>query len=172
MSALDSARKVIARFDEYKRTLNGRIRADDLGDALRDLVDEVDAEHRDASLRELHHFETEAAITAALDVVRSGSVPLGVPVARHYDRLLAETRRILTAALESKAEPPADESDPFTVRGLMRALATFPPDAELGTSDPFIDVGAYAGPDRDWHDLVVWGEGVKTYTPKEDTDAR
>lgn len=36
-----------------------------------------------------------AVVRETLDVARSGSVPLGVPEARHYDRLLAETRRVL-----------------------------------------------------------------------------
>jgi len=43
-----------------------------------------------------------AAITEALGVVRSGSAPLGVTEARHYDRLLAESRRILSAALNTE----------------------------------------------------------------------
>lgn len=38
----------------------------------------------------------EATIAEALDVARSGSVPLGVPEARHFDRLLAETRAVLS----------------------------------------------------------------------------
>lgn len=40
--------------------------------------------------------KAEAVIAEALDVARSASVPLGVPEARHYDRLLAETRRVLS----------------------------------------------------------------------------
>lgn len=42
------------------------------------------------------------AIQEALDVARSSSVPLGVTEARHWDRLLAETRRVLTRALEGE----------------------------------------------------------------------
>lgn len=38
----------------------------------------------------------ESVIAEALDVARSASVPLGVPEAMHYDRLLAETRRVLS----------------------------------------------------------------------------
>lgn len=38
----------------------------------------------------------EAVIAEALGVTQSSSVPLGVPEARHYDRLLAEARRILS----------------------------------------------------------------------------
>ncbi|HAN25818.1 MAG: hypothetical protein CMH36_10030 [Microbacterium sp.] len=41
------------------------------------------------------------AIREARDIVRPGaSVPLGVSEARHVDRLLAESHRILTAALQ------------------------------------------------------------------------
>lgn len=74
----------------------------------------AEAAEREMHARELHHFEEEqrsaelrahvdrleAAIRGALDVCRpGGSVPLGVSEARHWDRLLAETHRILAGAL-------------------------------------------------------------------------
>ena len=42
MNAIDNARRQLGKFDEYKRTLLGRVTADDLADALRDVIAEHD----------------------------------------------------------------------------------------------------------------------------------
>src|SRR5699024_4056236 len=47
---------------------------------------------------EAQRNQLAAVVQEALNVARSNSAPLGVPEARHYDRLLAETRRALNAA--------------------------------------------------------------------------
>lgn len=140
MTALDNARAVVDTYDVYEATA-----------ALRALIAEVEEEHREAALRELHHFEVEQAIERVLNLTGSPA---------------PEARRILTEALESKLETPADV-DPFTVRALILALATYPPDSELGTSDPFIDVGVFAGDNNEWHTVIEWGVGVHPYAPKE-----
>lgn len=54
----------------------------------------ADAEAESDQLEGLN--TAEKAITEALAVTSSASVPLGVPEARHWDRLLAETRRVLS----------------------------------------------------------------------------
>jgi|GEM_PF-2490265 len=89
---------LIARIEELEQMLTRPLPPD---------AHDVDWWRRSASFwaeqDERHEAERdhmEAAIREALDVVRSGSVPLGVSEARHWDRLLAESRRILSTAIE------------------------------------------------------------------------
>ncbi|WP_437582711.1 hypothetical protein ACSAGD_10620 [Paramicrobacterium sp. CJ85] len=70
---------------EHEAAKSDRARALSVRDDVIAALEQVTAE-RD---------ELAAVVREALDVARSGSVPLGVQEARHFDRLLAETRRVL-----------------------------------------------------------------------------
>lgn len=50
MTALEGARRAVDQFDQYKRTLSGRVSADDLADHLRALIAELALYHDHAGL--------------------------------------------------------------------------------------------------------------------------
>jgi len=82
-------------------------------------VESVEAERdhwRRAAERQASDYDAlQARVNEALTVTMSGSVPLGVTEARHYDRLLAEVRRIL--------------SGPTVLAGLRVRVAGYSPDS-------------------------------------------
>jgi hypothetical protein len=68
MSAIDNARAALAKLDDYKRTLEGRVSADDLADALRDLI----AEHERLTASATQE-DREALHSALVGVVSNAS---------------------------------------------------------------------------------------------------
>lgn len=97
-----------------------------LADAVESLQAERDEFKREMESRELHHFEVETEnaqlrdiIERAKGVTHSSSVPLGVTEARHWDRLLAETQRILSEADTALRERATEEERERVLRDML-----------------------------------------------------
>jgi len=60
-----------------------------------------------------------------------------------------------------RKKPATPDPHEITVAELLLALATFPQDATLSTTDPFVEVGVLVA--GEWHPLIEWHAAAQRY---------